>query len=133
MAKFSTPLRLALMLGIAGLPGCVAAAAAGAGAATGVYLTSRGASSLVNGTPEQIAANVQSVMASENITPTGKSTDNGGDHREFKGTKGDLDINITIDRKSPTTANVEVTSKKNAVEWDKDYSKMLLSKIVAKS
>lgn len=133
MAKLTTPLRLALMLGIAGLPACIAAAAAGAGAATGVYLTSRGAQSLVNGSVDQIAANVQSVMTAEGITSTGRSTDNGGDTREFKGTKGDLDVDITVNRKTPTTAQVEVTARKNTLEWDKDYAKSVLGKIVAKS
>jgi hypothetical protein len=133
MAKKSmAPARWALALALV-LPmtGCLAAAAAGAGA--GIYLTSRGAESLVQGPVDDIAKRAQAVMNEEGIVPDASSTENGGDKRELKGKKGDLDVAITMERQDPKTTKVEVTARKNLAEWDKDYAQQLLSKIVQKS
>jgi hypothetical protein len=113
------------------MTGCLAAAAAGAGA--GIYLTSRGAESLVASQIDQVARNAQSVMSDEGIVPDASSTENSGDKRELKGKKGDLDVTISMERKDPSTTQVEVTARKNLAEWDKDYAQQLLSKIVKKS
>jgi hypothetical protein len=133
MAKKSmAPARWALALALV-LPmtGCLAAAAAGAGA--GIYLTSRGAESLVQGSVDGIAKNAQAVMNEEGIVPDASSTENGGDKRELKGKKGDLDVTIEMERKDSKTTRVEVAARKNLAEWDKDYAQQLLSKIVQKS
>jgi hypothetical protein len=133
MAKtLMVPARWAVALALV-LPatGCLAAAAAGAGA--GIYLTSRGAESVVAAPVDQIAQNAQKVMNDEGIVPDASSTENGGDKRELKGKKGDLDITINMERQDPKTSKVEVTARKNLAEWDKDYAQQLLSKIVEKS
>jgi hypothetical protein len=122
---------LALMCA-AGLPACVAAAAA-AGAGTGIYLTTRGAESVVEGSTSDIAGRARSVLREEGVTISGSSSEDGGDKQEFKGTKGDLDITVTIQRETPTTAKVEVTARENLAEWDKDYAQRILNKIVAKA
>jgi Protein of unknown function (DUF3568) len=113
--------------------GCLAAAAAAAGAGAGIYLTTRGAESMVNGSVDQVAARAQAVMAQEGIVPDASSSGNGGDKREFKGKKGDLDVTIDVERKDPKTTRVEVTARKNMAEWDKDYAQQVLTKIVEKS
>jgi hypothetical protein len=110
--------------------GCLAAAAAGAGA--GIYLTSRGAESIVEGSPDQMAARARAVMSEEGIVPDASSTENGGDKRELKGKKGDLDVSFDIERKDDKTTRVEVSARKNLAEWDKDYAQKLLQKIVEK-
>ncbi|MGE5092793.1 MAG: hypothetical protein ACM3OH_11565 [Bacillota bacterium] len=115
----------------AGAPACVAAAAAGAGGA--LYVTSRGAESLVQGQPSEVAPRVTAAFSEFQIQQTGNSTENGGDKQEFKGTKGDLEVTVTLERKSPTTTNVEVTARKNLAEWDKDFAKQVLQKIVTTS
>lgn len=115
----------------AAAPACVAAAAAGAGGA--LYVTSRGAESLVQGQPAQVAPRVTAAFSEFQIEQTGNSTENGGDKQEFKGTKGDLEVTVSLERKSPTTTNVEVTARKNLAEWDKDFAKQLLQKIVTSS
>jgi hypothetical protein len=112
--------------------GCLAAAAA-AGAGAGVYLTSRGAESMVASSVDKVANRARQVMNEEGIVPDAASMEKGGDKREFKGKKGDLDVTITMERKDPKTTRVEVTARKNLAEWDKDYAQQLLSKIVAKS
>jgi hypothetical protein len=112
------------------MTGCLAAAAAGAGA--GIYLTSRGAESLVEGSIDQIAARARSVMNEEGIVPDASSTEDGGDKREIKGKKGDLDITFEMEQKSDKTTRVEVTARENLAEWDKEYAQQLLQRIVEK-
>jgi len=112
--------------------GCLAAAAA-AGAGAGIYLTTRGAESIVDGSVDQVATRAKAVMVQEGIVPDASSSENGGDKREFKGKKGDLDVTIDVERKDPKTTRVEVTARKNMAECDKDYAQQVLSKIVQKS
>ena len=129
MARAQWALALALVLPMAG---CVAAAAA-AGAGAGIYLTTRGAESLVDNSVDQVAQRAQVVMNEEGIVPDASSSEQGGDKRQLKGKKGDLDVTIEMERKSPTTTRVEVTARKNLAEWDKEYAQQLLSRIVQKS
>jgi hypothetical protein len=133
MANKSMPrptwaLALALMLPATG---CVAAAAA-AGAGAGIYLTSRGAESLVESPVDQVAARAQAVMSEEGIVADASNSESGGDKREFKGKKGDLDVTVQLERKSGSTTRVEVTARENLAEWDKEYAQQLLSRIIEK-
>jgi hypothetical protein len=122
--------RWALAVALVGpAAGCVAAAA-GAGAGSAIYLTTRGASSTVNGSVSDVAARARSVLDGEGITITETKTESEGDERSFKGTKGDLDISVDLKRETPTTTKTEVSARKNLAEWDKDYAKTLLNKIV---
>ena len=125
------PLRLALLLALA-VPatGCLAAAAGGA--AAGIYLTSRGAEGVVEGAVDDVARRAEAVMNEMGIPVTGNKTEKSGDVREFVGKKGDLDVTVHLERETPTTTKAEVTARKNLAEWDKDYAKEVLSRIVAK-
>jgi hypothetical protein len=128
-AQAKWALALALILPTTG---CLAATAAAAGAGAGIYLTSRGAESIVESSVDQIAARARAVMSEEAIVPDESSTEKGGDKREFKGKKGDLDVTIEIERKTDKTTRVEVTARKNLAEWDKDYAQHVLQRIVEK-
>ena len=110
--------------------GCVAAAAAGA--AGGIYLTSRGAESVVEAPVDELAGRAEAVMSEMGIVKDGESTEDGGARQVLKGKKGDLDVTIDIERESESTAKVEVTARKNLAEWDKDYAKEVLNQIVQK-
>jgi hypothetical protein len=112
------------------LPGCLAAGAAAAGAGTGVYLTSRGAESIVQGTPDDVEKRARAVFQSEDIPVSGSQIENNGDKREIKGKKGDLDITVTMERQGATATKTEVSARKNLAVWDKDYAQQLLNKIV---
>jgi hypothetical protein len=130
--KLMAPIRWALMVGMmAPVTGCLAAAAA-AGAGAGIYLTTRGAESLVESSIDQVAARARAVMSEEGIVPDASSTEQGGEKRELKGKKGDLDVTIEMEQKSSNTTRVEVSARKNMAEWDKDYAQKLLSRIVEK-
>ncbi|HEU4648860.1 MAG TPA: DUF3568 family protein [Gemmatimonadales bacterium] len=121
-----------LVASLAVLPGCVAAGAAAAGAGTGIYLTSRGAESTIKGNIDDVAARTKAVFSQEGITLDASSTKNDQDEkkREYKGKKGNLDITASLSSADSGTTKVEVSARKNTVEWDKDYAQQLLNKIV---
>jgi ABC-type Na+ efflux pump permease subunit len=128
---WKTRARWALLLALTGtLPGCIAAAAAAAGAGTGIYLTTRGAESTVNASVNEVAARTRAVFKTEGVTLDATSTESGGDAREIKGKKGDLDVAVSMQRASPTTTKTEVTARKNLAEWDKDYAQRIMDKII---
>jgi hypothetical protein len=130
--KSIAPVKWALAFAlILPVTGCVAAAAA-AGAGAGIYLTTRGAESMVDGSIDRVATRAQAVMNEEAIVPDESIVQSGGDKRTFKGKKGDLDVTIDLERKSSTTTRVEVSARKNLAEWDKDYAQQLLSRIIEK-
>ena len=81
---------------------------------------------------DDVAGRAEAVMSEMGIVKEGESTEDQGDKHVLKGKKGDLDVTIDIQRESPTTAKVEVTARKNLAEWDKDYAKEVLSRIVQK-
>ena len=108
--------------------GCVAAAAAGA--AGGIYLTSRGAESVIEAPVDELAGRAETVMSEMGIVKDGESTSDQGQRHVLKGKQGDLDITIDIEKDSESTAKVEVTARKNLAEWDKDYAKEVLNRIV---
>jgi hypothetical protein len=110
--------------------GCLAAAAAGA--AGGIYLTSRGAESVVPGSVDDVAGRAEAVMDELGIVKQGESIEDQGDKHVLKGTRNELDVTIEINRESSTTAKVEVTARENVAEWDKDYAKQVLGRIVEK-
>jgi Protein of unknown function (DUF3568) len=110
--------------------GCLAAAAAGA--AGGVYLTSRGAEAVIEGSVSDVAARAQSVMGEMNIVKEDESTEDQGAKHVLKGKDGDLDVTIEVNRETEKTTKVEVTARENLAEWDKEYAKRVLSRIVEK-
>jgi hypothetical protein len=126
--------RVFLLVALAGAAvgtGCAAAAVAGAGAAGAVYFTTRGVQSTVNGSMENVASRSQVAMSQMDIPINASKIEKGGEHREFSGTKGDLDVTVTLDRNDERTTKVEVTARRNLVTWDKDYAKQLLDRIIA--
>ena len=124
-----------MALGAAAAAGqaCVPAAAAGAGAASAVYLTSRGAKAQVKGTTEEVEADSRKVLSEQAVQITDEKIEDGGKRRQLQGKKGDLDVTISIDRKDDKTSEVEVSARRNAVSWDQDYARSLLTSIVHES
>jgi hypothetical protein len=131
--EFTSNWRVAWALVIAlaaGLSGCLAATAAAAGAGTGVYFTSRGAESIVDGSVADVERRARAVFDAAGIPVSGSQIENSGDKREIKGKKGDLDVTVTMERQGPQTTKTEVSARKNIAVWDKDYAQQLLGKIV---
>lgn len=120
-----------LILVVATLPGC-AAAAAGAGAGGALYFTSRGAESIVDGTVGDVAQAVRETLSDMGISIEETKTEDGGNKREITGKKGDLDVSVQWERQTSSTTKIDVSARKNVAEWDKDYAKDVLSRIVKK-
>lgn len=121
---------LSLLLVAAGAPGCLAAGAAAAGAGTGIYLTSRGAESVVDGSADDVEKRARAVFEAEGIPVTGSQIEDSGARRALKGTKGELEISVSMEQQSAQATKTEVSARKNIAVWDKDYAQQLLGKIV---
>lgn len=115
-----------LALGLASAGGCVAAAV-GAGAGAGIYLTSQGASSVINSSAETVAARVPGVLQNLGVTVTGHSME--GDEHEWKGTRGDEEIHVQVKAQSSGTSEVTASVRKNMAEWDKDAARAIVARI----
>jgi hypothetical protein len=128
--KFWRQAALALGLATAAVAtgGCVAAAAAGAAGA--VYATTRGVESRVASPIDRVVASSEAVMKDMGIVQDATSSDNGGAKRELKGKQGDLDVTIQMEQEDTATTKVEVYARKNLAEWDKDYARSVLDKII---
>lgn len=112
------------------LPSTACVAAAAAGAAGAIYATTRGVESLVDGPVDQVAARVPPVMDKLQIVQTGKSSEDSGAKREFKGTHNDLDVSIQLEQQDSAMTKVEVSARKNVAEWDKDFARKVLEEIL---
>lgn len=111
------------------LPGCLAAGAA-AGAGTGIYLTTRGAESVVEGSVDDVEKRARAVLEAEGISVTGSQVEKSGARREIKGTKGELEISVSMEQQGAQLTKTEVSARKNVAVWDKEYAEQLLGKIV---
>lgn len=106
--------------------------AAGAGAGAAIVFTNRGASSLVGGTVDQAYERSAAVFQQLGIAQTGSSTEESGAKRRLVGTKGDLEVTVELSRSTDSTTSAEVYAKKNVVEYDKDFAKDVLNRIIQK-
>ena len=88
---------------------------------------------MVEGSIDDVSDRTRAVLSEEGIALDESNFENGGDKREFKGKKGDLDVTVELEREGPSTTRVEVSARKNVAEWDKEYAQQLLSRIVQKS
>lgn len=123
-----------IIVALAGaLPGCLAATAAAAGAGTGIYLTTRGAESVVDGSIDDVEKRARAVFAAEGIPVTGSEVESSGVRREIKGTKGELEVSVSMQQQGAGTTKTEVSARKNVAVWDQDYARRLLSLIVSRA
>jgi len=123
---------LAFLLLVLPLGGCGAAALAGAGAATGVYLTSRGAAGVVEGTVADLDRRTGTVLAAQNIDVRERKIAKDRTKIEIKGETAEGDaVKVKIQRKSPTTSEIKVEVKKDPVAWDQDRARAIVQQIVS--
>jgi hypothetical protein len=133
MKRTVRPLRWALLaLLLMSAPACLAAAAA-AGAGGAIAWTQRGASSTVSGSVDQVYQRAEAVFRDMGITATGQSSGDQGEERSLKGTRDDMEITVEIERESASTSEVEVFARKNTVEFDRNYARDVLTRIVNRS
>ena len=128
--KFWRQAALAVGLATGALGAGACAAAVAAGAAGGIYATTRGVESIVASPIDRVVSSSASVMKDMGIVQDATSSDDGGAKRELKGKTGDLDVTIQMEQQDTATTKVEVYARKNLAEWDKDYARTVLDKIV---
>ena len=126
MAWMKTGRMAVLALGIASTGGCVAAAV-GAGAGAGVYLTSQGASSVISSSAETVAGRVPGVLRDMGVNVTGHTME-GGEH-EWTGMRGEDEVHVQVKAQSSGTAEVTASVRKNMAEWDKDAARAIVARI----
>ncbi len=119
---------------LAGTTGCVAAvaAAAGAGAGAGIYLTSRGASSLVDGSLDAVAERTLGVFREAGVQRTATETQEDGSGRTYRGFAEGMEISVELARESAAVTRVTVHARRSTVEWDREYARRLLGRIVTR-
>jgi hypothetical protein len=125
-------IRLLILLALT-LPigACAAAAVAGAGAATGIYLTSRGANAVVDGSLPVVARRTEAVFTQLGIEVTERTVAGDSSKLELKGKTSDgRDVDAKLKRESASTTAVEVTVRKNPVVWDRDFARTIVERIV---
>lgn len=116
---------LAVVLG-----GCAAAAVgAAAGAAGAIAYTERGASSQVNTSVGDATAATERAFEEMDIAITGRETKNDTEVT-IKGERGDMDVNVAIERKDPSVTEIHVTARESALDYDREYARNVLSRII---
>ena len=104
--------------------------AAGAGAAGAIAYTNRGATSVVAGSVDQVFNRTGAAFQQAGITETGRSTGDSGTQRTLVGTRGEYEVTAELNRSTDSTTKVEITAKKNVVEYDKELAKDILNRIL---
>jgi hypothetical protein len=109
--------------------GCIAAAGAGLGA--GIYLSDRGAESLVTSPVDRTFAASQQAFREMGISEQNTSSETEGDteERQLNGKQGDKNIKVTLRTEGEGT-RVEVVASEDMVVWDKDLARDVLERIV---
>ncbi|HEX2202570.1 MAG TPA: hypothetical protein VHG91_04715 [Longimicrobium sp.] len=126
--KGNTILKLVLALALFALPGCIAAAA-GAGAAAGIHLTSQGAEGVASEGVAAVATRARSVMAAEGITGITVENEESGTEREYRGMKGEMEVHVKLEARDGGGTLVRASAREGTVEWNKDYARTLVARI----
>jgi hypothetical protein len=110
--------------------GCVLAAA-GAGAGGAVYVSDRGAESVVSTTVDRTQAAARQTFGEMGIKETKASTEEAGSGQKLGlwGEGDDREITIWMETQNNST-KVSVVAQKSKVTWDKDMAKRILERIV---
>ena len=128
MAKWRS---LVVLVSSLALGGCFLLAA-GAGAGAAVVFTNRGAKSVVDAPVDQAFDRSVTAFQQLSITESGRATEESGAKRRLEGKKGDLDVTVELTRESATTTSAEVYARKNLVEYDKNFARDVLTRIIQK-
>lgn len=134
MTALAKVVRIVLLLAlIPAAQACAAAVAAGAGAGAAIAYSERGATSKVEGTVDQVFQRSRAVFQEMGITETGMDGGVGEAERELQGRSGDLEVTVDIQRENDALTSVEVFAQRNTVDWDRDYARNVLQRIIARS
>lgn len=109
------------------LSGCLLAAG-GAAAGSGIYLTTRGAESVIHGTVEELTTASREAFDRLGVEYEGqRDQDDGG--REVYGNTDDGDVTVDLERRTDNATRVHVKVQTGTVTWDQDMAKRILGEI----
>lgn len=126
--------KMLLVLAVAMLPagGCLAAAA-GAGAAGAIAYNERGAQSMLTGKVSDVAADARAVLTEMDVTLDSHDPAAANENSAVvSGMRGEMRVRVEIERESSTTSDVMVTAREGALDYDRDVSRDILSRISAR-
>lgn len=114
------------------IAGCAAAAGAAAGAAGAIAYTERGVTSEVDASVPEVVRATEATFRDLGIRVTRRETEEDGTEVEIEGESGDMDIQVDIERDDPPTTEVSVYARKNVVDYDRDYARSILQRIITR-
>jgi hypothetical protein len=123
---------ISVILTVGSASACLAAAGAGLGA--GIYLSDRGAESLVDAPIEKAFEASRVVFSDMGMTDVETRGEQSGssEERQISGKRGDKNVKVTLRTEGEST-RVEVVASEDMVVWDKDRAREVLEKIVNES
>jgi hypothetical protein len=126
-------LRGMLLAAVAALlaAGCVTAAVAGAGAAAGIHMTGNNATSMVQGSLAAVDARTQAVLSEMGVQVEERKQETDG--FEYEGSAQGMEIHVELDDMGDGTTQVRASARKSPVEWDNDYARDIVQRIVQRS
>jgi Protein of unknown function (DUF3568) len=104
--------------------------AAGAGAGAAVAYTNRGATANIEGNVNSVFDRAVRAFGTLSIAETGRATEDSGNTRRLVGKMGEHEVTVEVQRQSDNVSAVEVTAKKNVVDYDKEIAKKVLDTMV---
>ena len=120
-----------LLMIVAALSGCLAAAAA-AGAAGAIAYTERGATSLADAPVDALVQRTEAVFAELDIEIIERTVNTEDDEVTLKGKRDDMEVTVEIESQDEDTAEVDVYARENLVQWDREFARSVLERIVVR-
>jgi len=115
------------------MAGCVAAAGAAAGAGAATYVQSASPESALEGGIDQASSWTMAAYRDLGIAIAENDSKDGGKKREFEGKAANGEtVHVTLVSQDNGTTSVQVTARKRAVEYDKDYARTVLAQIMSR-
>ncbi len=115
------------------LPGCAAVAVGAAGAGAGIALTSQGASSLVQGSMVEVDLRTRAVLRELGVEVIKQEAEQEASGREveIRGVVGNRHVGVELKYATPTTTQLHVSVRQGTLEWDRDYARDVVQRVVA--
>jgi hypothetical protein len=84
----------------------------------------------VKGNVEQVRRQTEAVFAQLSIQETQNASKKGGNEKELKGVSAGKEVSVKVVAVNPQVSRVEVDVSGGAYQWDKEYARNILSRIV---
>lgn len=124
---------LALVALSMGAAGCTAIPA-GNGVRTGVYFTGRSAESIVQGDLPVLEALTRAVLADMGVAVGASEAEVNDLELEIRGTGPDgRAVHVELEEDADGNTRVRASARTNAVDWDREYARIIVERIVERS